>query len=73
MAAAVLPQVEALLSKDAAALEEQWAGLSDEALLEEINKYRDAVRAVSVKLSDLGARLFGSPCLDLITGRFPPH
>ena len=45
---------EALLAQEAAALEAKWAELSDEALLEEIQKYKDAVTHLSTKLTSLG-------------------
>ena len=45
---------EALLAQEAAALETKWAELSDEALLEEIQKYKDAVAQLSTKLTSLG-------------------
>lgn len=45
---------EALLAQEAAALETKWAELSDEALLAEIQKYKDAVTNLSTKLTSLG-------------------
>ena len=48
------PTAEALLAENAAALETKWTGLSDEDLLEEIKKYKDAVKSVSTKLARLG-------------------
>jgi len=45
---------EALLALEAAALEAKWAELSDEALLAEIQKYKDGVTDLSTKLKSLG-------------------
>jgi hypothetical protein len=45
---------EALLAQEAATLEAKWAELSDEALLAEIQKYKDAVTNLSTKISSLG-------------------
>ncbi len=45
---------EALLAQEAAALETKWAELSDEALVAEIQKYKDAVANLSTKLTSLG-------------------
>lgn len=45
---------EALLAQEAAALEAKWAELSDEDLLAEIQKYKDAVTNLSTKLTSLG-------------------
>jgi len=54
MESLVVPPVEEMLAKDVVALEAEWEGLSDEALLEEINTYRDAIKGVEAKLTDLG-------------------
>jgi len=48
------PSAESLLALEASALEAKWAELSDEALLAEIQKYKDGVTNLSTKLRSLG-------------------
>ena len=55
-----------LVAQDPAVLEAQWAGLSDEALLEEIKKYKEAVKTIASDLSRLGTheQLTNAPPLE---------
>jgi hypothetical protein len=54
MAEAQLLEIEHLLNTATASLESQWEGLNDDALSEQITKYRAALTNVSRRLADLG-------------------
>ena len=54
MAEVELLEIEQLLNDATADLEKQWESLDDEALSEQIFKYRSALTDVSRRLADLG-------------------
>lgn len=62
MAAPNNPAVGALLADDVASLEERWAELSEEALLEEITRYRDAIKSLASDINRLGASGISPEC-----------
>lgn len=57
MAEGQLLEIENLLNTATATLEERWEALDDDALAQEIVKYRSALTDVSKRLADLGTRL----------------
>lgn len=54
MSDSIPPPAEALLSNDLEQKETEWQALDDDALLEQIKAYREALTIVSKKMADLG-------------------